>query len=253
MTLNTDLQGKVALVTGGSRGIGRAITLALAGEGAAVVVNYRAQEAAARSVISLVQQAGGRAVACRADLTRAGEVDHLFQQIDETFGGLDILVLNAGQVGRGPVQEISDEEWTQVLDVNLSGAFYCLRAAVPRLIARGGGSIITISSDVAKTGGRTTGVHYAASKGGLVAMMLTLARQLAPYGIRVNDVAPAEIQTDMLAQRSAESLAGARNKIPLKRLGTPEDVAPAVVFLASEAARFITGISLDVNGGLHLG
>lgn len=252
MPLDTGLQDKVALVTGGSRGIGRAIALALADEGAAVAVNYRVQESAARSVVATIEQSGERALAVRADLTDGDEVEQLFQQVDETLGGLDILVLNAGQVGRGAVQDIRDEDWANILDVNLRGAFQCIRTAVPRLIARGGGSIITISSDVAKLGGRTTGVHYAASKGGLVAMMLTLARQLAPYGIRVNDVAPAEIQTDMLAQRSEESRDKARQKIPLGRLGTPEDVAPAVVFLASDSAKFITGISLDVNGGLHL-
>ena len=252
MSLDSKLQGKLALVTGGSRGIGRAIALALADEGATVAVNYRIQESTARSVVAAIQQSGGQASAFQADLTDRDEVEHLFQQVDEMLGGLDILVLNAGQVGRGTVQEISDEEWSDVLDVNLRGAFHCVRVAVPRLIARGGGSIITISSDVAKLGGRTTGVHYAASKGGLVAMMLTLARQLAPYGIRVNDVAPAEIQTDMLAQRSEDSRNKARQKIPLGRLGMPEDVAPAVVFLASDSAKFITGISLDINGGLHL-
>jgi len=242
----------VALVTGGSRGIGRAISLALAREGVNVAVNYRAQKSAAESVVAAIEQDGGKAVALQANLSHKPQIEWMFQHIDETFGGLDILILNAGQVGRGAVEEISDEEWSTVIDVNLGGAFNCLRAAVPRLIARGGGSIITISSDVAKLGGRTTGVHYAASKGGLVAMMLTLARQLAPYGIRVNDVAPAEIQTDMLAQRSQESRENARQNIPLKQLGAPEDVSPAVVFLASDAARFITGVSLDVNGGLHL-
>lgn len=252
MPIATGLAGKVALVTGGSRGIGRAISLALAREGVNVAVNYRAQKSAAEAVVAAIEQDGGKAVALQANLSHKPQIEQLFQHIDETFGGLDILILNAGRVGRGAVEEISDEEWSTVIDVNLGGAFNCLRVAVPRLIARGGGSIITISSDVAKLGGRTTGVHYAASKGGLVAMMLTLARQLAPYGIRVNDVAPAEIQTDMLAQRSQESRETARQKIPLKRLGAPEDVSPAVVFLASDAARFITGVSLDVNGGLHL-
>ncbi len=250
--METGLTDKVVLVTGGSRGIGRAIALAFAAEGASVAISYHIRREAAEAVVGEIRRREGRAAAFQADLASPANTHALFDAVDETFGGLDVLVVNAGQVGRGQVHELTEAEWQHILNVNLSAAFRCVQLAVARLLARGGGTIITVSSDAAKRGGRATGVHYAASKGGLLAMSYTLARQLARHRIRVNDVAPAEIQTDMLADRASENLDLVRQRIPLGRLGAPEDVARAVVFLASEAAAFITGVSLDVDGGLHL-
>jgi NAD(P)-dependent dehydrogenase (short-subunit alcohol dehydrogenase family) len=246
------LSEKVALVTGGASGIGASIAKRLASDGISTVINYRSQEEQATALVQQICESGGVAAAVQADLKHTSEVDSLVDQVVNMYGGLDILVVCAGIVGRGAVQDITDDDWSNTIEINLAGAFRSIRSAVPHLIERGGGSIVTVSSDAGKFGGRATGVHYAASKGGMIAMTMTLARQLAPFSIRVNDVAPAEIQTGMLASLSEEHLSKVRKKLPLGRLGRPEDVSEAVAYLASDSASFITGISLDVDGGLHL-
>jgi 3-oxoacyl-[acyl-carrier protein] reductase len=242
---------KVALVTGGSRGIGRAIALALADAGLAVAVNYARGRDDAESVVEAIRGAGGTAEALAADVSDRHAVDALFAAIDTRFGRLDVLVNNAG-IGRRieSLTAIDDETWRRTLAVNLDGAFYCLRAAIPRLRAAGGGRIVNISSGAAHTGG-AIGAHYAASKAGLLALTAKAARELARDGIVVNAVLPSVIETEMLDAIAPEPAARQRlaAQFPIGRFGRPEEVAAVVRFLCTEAPDYMTGEFVSLRGG----
>lgn len=243
------LAGKVALVTGATRGIGRAIALALAREGAAIVVNGR-DAAAGHEVVAAIRGLGRRAVWCPADVGRVDQARALVRAAIDAFGRLDVLVNNAGLFERRPALELEEADWDRLLDVNLKGAFFCAQAAARAMRARGGGGVIVnVASDAAWSGGLNPCAHYAASKAGLVSVTRSLARELAPHGIRVNAVAPGLIATDMggTAGATLPDL-----KIPLGREGTPEEVAACVVFLASDEASYVTGANLNLSGGLVL-
>jgi 3-oxoacyl-[acyl-carrier protein] reductase len=240
----------MALVTGAARGIGRAVALELAAAGFAVGVNYAARRAEAEAVVAAIERAGGRAIALQADVSDPAAVEAMFRALDGRFGRLDALVNNAGIGARiDSVTAIDDATWRRTLAVNLDGAFFCLRAAVPRLRAVGGGRIVNISSGAAHTGG-AIGAHYAASKAGLLALTATAARELARERIFVNAVLPSVIETDMLEAIAAspEARERLRTQFPIGRFGRPEEVARLVRFLVAEAPEYLTGEFIGLRG-----
>jgi 3-oxoacyl-[acyl-carrier protein] reductase len=246
------LEGRVALVTGAGRGIGKAIALAFAGEKAHVVINDICPKDELEKVAGDISALGVQSMAIQADVTQSDQVKEMIGQIEETFGRLDILVNNAGIIRRGTIETVTEEDWDQVIRVNLKGTFNCSKAVVAIMKRQRMGKIINVSSVAGKTGDITSAPGYGPSKAAIDALTKTLARELAPYGINVNAVAPHAIETEMSAQWSEEKRKSIIEAIPLKRLGTPEDVAQAVLFLASDNATFITGEILDVNGGFFM-
>ena len=248
------LEDRTALVTGGGRGIGRAVAEGLAAAGAAVVVNYLADEASARRTAAAIRDSGGRAWALQADVADPGQVEALFENAAGRLGGgLDILVNNAGGPGvRRPLGEMTLEEWRRCLAVNLDGVFLCTRAALP-LLPDGRGRIVNVTSISARSGGGPGSGHYAAAKGGVSNFTRACARELAPRGITVNGVAPGVIDTDLHRRGTPpEELAAVTAQVPLGRIGSAAEVAGAVVFLCGDGARYITGEILEVNGGLRM-
>lgn len=243
---------RIALVTGGSRGIGKAACLMLAAQGASVAVHYRSQAAAANEVVAAIQQQGGQAIAVQADLAETDVPAQLMDQVVQRLGTVDILINNAGEMTHAPVAEMSDELWERTLTVNLTAAFRLTRACIPAMTERGWGRIINVASQVVYTGS-VNHAHYAAAKAGLIGFTYSLAKELGTAGIMVNAVCPGRILTDMITEhlpkRQAEWLA----QTPLKRFGEPEEVASAIAFLASDGASYITGAALNVNGGLVMG
>jgi 3-oxoacyl-[acyl-carrier protein] reductase len=245
------LNGKVALVTGGATGIGRATVLALAREGAAVAVNYSKSETEARDTARLAEQAGARALPVKADVTREAEVRAMVERVAGELGGLDCLVNNAGWTQRVPhrqLDDLTDEIWERVLATNLRGAFYCVRAAVPHMERRGGGAIVNITS-VASATGTGSSMAYAASKAGLDTLTKSLARALAPSRIRVNAVAPGLLGTGFGGGFITPDFLEQTGRItPIGRPATAEEAADAVVFLVANPA--MTGYTTIVDGGL---
>jgi 3-oxoacyl-[acyl-carrier protein] reductase len=238
------------LVTGASRGIGRAIAIALGRDKLHVVVNYTANEAAAAETLAAIQAAGGEGSLSRFDVADAAAVDAAIKQIAAERGRLDVLVNNAGIAVDGLLLRVKKDDWQHVLDVNLSGAFHCCKAASRYLLKAESGRIVNLSSVVGEQGNAGQ-VSYAASKAGLIGLTKTLAREFASRAITVNCVTPGFIETDMTAAHvQGESRDALLKQIPLGRIGKPEDVAEAVRFLVSEAASYVTGQVVRVNGGL---
>jgi 3-oxoacyl-[acyl-carrier protein] reductase len=244
----TEASARVALVTGGSRGIGRGCALALAASGFTVAVNYLARAEAAQAVVESIVQAGGQALAVRADVSQREDVEALMRQTRERLGPLAVLVNNAGITRDGLLLRMTDDDWDAVLNTNLRGAFLCTRAALREMIKARWGRVINISSVVGITGNAGQ-ANYAAAKAGLVGMTRSVAREVASRAITVNAVAPGYITTDITEPLPAELKAGILAAIPAKRFGTPQDVAGVVAFLASDAAQYITGQLLNVDGG----
>ncbi len=245
------MKDRVAIVTGASRGIGRAIALELGRAGAKVAVCYNSNEAMAAKVADEIVRGGGTAKIFKADVAKETEVSALFKSIKEAFGPVQILVNNAGIIRQCPIPLLSEEEWDEVMDVNLKGAFTCTRLAARDMMRAKWGRIIIISSDAGRLG-EAMGSHYAASKAGTLGFAKSAARELAPYNITVNAVTPGYIETDMTAGTDEAIRSKQLESIPAKKMGTPEDVAWLVAFLAGETGRYITGQTISVDGGLFM-
>lgn len=255
------LNGQVALVTGGDSGIGRAIAIELARQGAHVLVNYNSDEDGAEEVVSTIQKSGGKAFAYQADVSNETEVQEMFKTLVQRFGSADILINNAGLQKDSPFQDMSLTDWQKVIDVNLTGQFLCAKEAVKQFLPRGAdegrskavGKIVCISSvhDIIPWAGHT---NYATSKGGVLMMMKSMAQELAPKKIRVNAISPGAIKTPINEEAWTDPAEAKKllELIPYKRIGEPEDVAKVAAWLVSDDADYITGTTIYVDGGMTL-
>ena len=244
-----DFTGKVALVTGGGRGIGRATSLALARAGADVVVNYLQNHDAAAEVVEKIKSMGRKSLAVAANVGNRPEVETLFEHVDETFGKIDILVNNAGTGAPKPLEEITVEFWENILRVDLTGPFLCTQAAALRMIPRRYGRIVNVSS-LAGVRGADMNPAYTAAKAGLLGFNKSAARYLGKYNITVNAVSPGPVDTELSKRLPEEIRAAAAKSSALGRMGTPEEVADAILFFASDYSRHVTGQMILVDGGI---
>jgi 3-oxoacyl-[acyl-carrier protein] reductase len=245
------LEGKVALVTGGSRGIGRAIAISLAEAGANVVVNYAGNEAAAAEVAAHIESLGRKALVIKANVGNSTEVDAMVKQTLEVFGQLDILVNNAGITRDNLIMRMKDDEFDEVINTNLKDVFNCVRSVTRTMMKQRSGRIINISS-VVGTMGNPGQANYVAAKAGVIGLTKSAARELASRGITVNAIAPGFITTDMTEKLSDEMKAQLLLQIPLARFGQPDDIAKTVLFLASNEASYMTGQTLHIDGGMYM-
>jgi 3-oxoacyl-[acyl-carrier protein] reductase len=239
-----NLKDRIGLVTGGSRGIGRAIALALASAGAAVAVNYRERERDAAAVVAEIEQAGGRAITVRADVSVAAEVDAMMRDVESRLGAIDVLVNNAGTAPVLGIDELTEAEFDRTLAVNLKSAFLCTQAVLPGMRAKHWGRVVNLSSAAARGGG-LIGVHYNASKAGIEGLTRGYAARLAREGVTVNAVAPGPIDTEMAGPLKAANVA---ERLPVGRLGEADEVAEVVMMVVGNG--FITGQTIPVNGGI---
>lgn len=244
-------QNKTALVTGASRGIGRAIALQLAEDGFDIAVIFAGNEAAAQETCALIEQKGRKAVPVRCDVSDPQQCGDAVKAVLDNFGGIDVLVNNAGITRDALVLSMKEEDFEKVIDTNLNSAFYMIKNTYHQFMKRRSGRIINISS-ISGLMGNAGQANYAAAKAGMVGLTKSVAKELAGRGITCNAVAPGFIETDMTAVLSEKVKTAAEAQIPMKKMGKPEDVAAAVAFLASDAARYITGQVLSVDGGLNM-
>ena len=244
------LKDKVAIVTGSSRGVGRAVALAFAEEGAKVVVNYSSSKGSADEVVDKIMELGSKAVAVKADVSKREGAENLIGSAIDTFGRIDILVNNAGFTRPAMMLKMTDEQWDAVVDIHMKGAFLCSQASARHMVEQKSGKIINVSS-VAGIVGTVGQINYSAAKGGIISMTKSMARELARYGICVNVISLGIVATDMTEKiRSDEKLKEIyMNRILLKRFAEPDDITPAFVFLASDESNYITGQLLCVDGG----
>ncbi len=247
--MSFELTGKVALITGAGRGLGRAIAIRFAQSGALCGLTSRTI-AQLSSVVREIEQTGGSATFFACDVSVREEVEACVAHVESQLGPVEILVNNAGVGYLGPIDQMNDTDWQRVLGTNLSSVFYFSRRVIPGMRDRRQGRIINIASISGQTGGLNSGVNYAASKGGMIAMTKKMARELAPYGVTVNAVAPGQIETDMGTDLPPKELERVRDLIPIGRLGVPDDIAHAVLYLAADESSYVTGETLNVNGGI---
>lgn len=244
-----NLDNQVAIITGANRGIGQTTADVLHAAGAKVALAARSEPSLESLCAELLTRRPDSALAVATDVAEEAQVNRLVEQTMEAWGRIDVLVNNAGLVSPGSLEQISPQDWQRIINVNLNGAFFCCHAVAPIMQRQGYGRIINMASISAQTGGVSGGAHYAASKGGMIAMTKTLARDLAPHNVTVNAIAPGQIDTrpEFLTPEQRKHL---ESIIPLGRLGRPEEIAYAVLFLASPMGSYITGATLDVNGGI---
>lgn len=238
----------VVLITGASRGIGAACALAFAREGHDVAVNYCCSEEKANQLVNEIKALGARAFAVCADVADSAQVETMFEVVRRELGPVNILVNSAGIAHTGLLTDMTDGEWKRLIDTDLSGTFYCCREALKDMIRFHSGAIVNIASMWGEVGASCEAA-YSAAKAGVIGLTKALAKEVGPSGIRVNAVSPGVVMTDMMAEFTDDDIAALKEETPLNALGTPEDIADAVVFLASDKARFITGQVLSVNGG----
>jgi acetoacetyl-CoA reductase len=244
------LAGKIALVTGASRGIGRAIAMALAKEGAAIAVNYRVSESEAQRVVEELNALGAKTMLAQANVSNGSETREMVQRVVKTWGRIDVMVNNAGITRDKTLRKMTDEDWFEVINTNLNSVYYGVMAVMPLMIEQKYGRIINISSFVGQAGNFGQ-ANYSASKGGIIAFTKTAAIELAKYNITVNALAPGFTLTDMLAKVPENVQAQIKSRIPMGRFGLPEEVAKAVLFLAADAD-YVTGQQINVNGGVYM-
>ncbi len=252
--MELNLKDKVALVTGGSGGLGRAVCLLLAAEGAKVVVNYRRSAQKGQAVVDEIRDKfGTEAAAVYADVSKEEDVVGMFEKIDEVFGRIDVLINNAAYCPTGPMAEMSEQTWNYTLQVNLTGTFLCSREFVRRLLSRQRpGRIVNISSQAAFRGSTTGHAPYDASKGAIVSLTISLARELAEKNIMVNCVAPGIMHTEIMDKALRANRQKYIDRIPIRRIGQVEDVGRVVVFLAGDGSNYMTGATVDASGGLAM-
>jgi acetoacetyl-CoA reductase len=246
----SSLKGKVALVTGASRGIGRAIAIELARRGAAVAINFRTDAVHADAVAKEIEELGGECLLAQGDVSKKEEAHRIVQEVLDKWQRLDILVNNAGITRDSSMRKMTEDDWTEVISVNLNGTFFCTSAAVPAMMNQKFGRIINIASVVGQAGAFGQ-ANYSASKGGIIAFTKTLALELARHNITANAIAPGYTSTEMVAAIPEDVAAKIKSKIPLGRFAEPEEVAKAAVFLAADGD-YITGQELNVNGGVYM-
>lgn len=245
------LEGKSAIVTGASRGIGKDIAIYLASEGAKVVVNYSGSKEKAEAVVEEIKERGGNAFAAQANIDQAEDVQSLVKQTLEVFGSIDILVNNAGITRDNLIMRMKEQEWDDVLNTNLKGVFLCTKAVTRQMMKQRNGRIINITSIVGVSGNAGQ-ANYVAAKAGVIGLTKSSAKELASRNITVNSVAPGFITTDMTNALPEDIKSQMLSQIPLAKFGNPEDIAKAVAFLASEDANYITGQTIHVNGGMYM-
>jgi 3-oxoacyl-[acyl-carrier protein] reductase len=242
------LDGRVALVTGASRGIGAAIAAAFGREGARVGVNYHRSEARAAAVVASIEAAGGKALALRADVTDGAAVRTLVERTEAAFGPVDVLVNNAGILNAAPLDQMSDAVWDAMMASNLRSVFLCTRTVLPSMLARGRGKIINVTSQLGQKG-MPNHTHYAAAKAGVIGFTRALAREVGPRGVHVNAIAPGPIETELIGPITDDFRREKSAIFALRRLGQPDEVAPTAVFLASDDSSYYAGQTLCPNGG----
>jgi 3-oxoacyl-[acyl-carrier protein] reductase len=245
------IEGKVALITGGSRGIGRAIALRLGRDGTKVAINYKTNEGAAQSVVDAVTEIGGEAMPVAADVSQGAAVDAMVKQVVDSWGGIDILVNNAGVIHDSLLMRMTEEVWDEVVNTNLKGAFNCTKAVLRFMVRKRWGRIINVVSVVGLEGNPGQS-NYAASKAGVIAFSRSIAKEVASRNVTVNSIAPGYIATEIVADLAPEFKDLILSRIPQNRFGTVEDVANMVGYLASEEASYITGEVIRIDGGIEL-
>lgn len=245
------LKNKVALVTGAGRGIGKAIALEFAKEGANVIINYNKSKKEAEDVKNEIEKTGSKVIVIKADVSKKEEVEEMIEKTLNEFKRIDILVNNAGVISAAPLQELTEEDWDKIMDVNLKGVFLCSKAVSKIMMKQKSGKIINISSIYGSIFGAEYVMHYCASKAGVANLTKSLAQALAPH-IQVNSISPGNIDTEMTRRAGDDFIKKVIEKTPLKRLGKPEEIAKVAVFLASSDSDFITGQNIVVDGGLSL-
>lgn len=245
------LKNKVALITGAGKGIGKAIAIEFAKEGANIIINYNKSREGAEKVKNKIEKTGSKVIVIKADVSKKEEIEEMIEKTLNEFKRIDILVNNAGVISAAPLQELTEEDWDKIMDVNLKGVFLCSKAVSKIMIKQKSGKIINISSIYGSIFGAEYVMHYCASKAGVANLTKSLAQVLAPH-IQVNSISPGNIDTEMTRRAGDDFIKKVIEKTPLKRLGKPEEIAKVAVFLASSDSDFITGQNIVVDGGLSL-